>query len=363
MSGRHHNTTHIGDDIGAACYIARMGDGKLRDPGLGTAGCFVQIKPALSGPRLKRNGFESVLAASNPGGDFLFVHNEGYPPLNKNKIENPICPMESPSRSKHNFTITDIDESFILEKTVAWRCVRRRLVELVEPIPRLVYVDHWFCRPFLSHHTGYRDLETFVTGQLRDVQPAADLVRRHETLQKLCVAQSYRSLDTHSSFDELLVPALEGGRFNNLRSLLLVWGVNGSGSDRVFEMSSRSLTTICQLTSLEKLAFGCNIAEFHHFEVTEEDPDDEYDPGYKDWEEGIHQWCIDHGSIRAQLTNLKNLKKLAFIGDTYQRPAADGEMEDPGKLLQQPISYRRRFGGSEKQPRPPQVCSIQIGRR
>ncbi|KAM0351873.1 hypothetical protein ACHAPU_002386 [Fusarium lateritium] len=82
----------------------------------------------------------------------------------------------------------------------------------------------------------YQDLETLVTGELRDVEPVANLVRRHGTLQKLYVSQNYGSSEFHSGFDEFLVPALgEGDTYRRP-------GIDGRTENPVDHFRRRSLS-------------------------------------------------------------------------------------------------------------------------
>ncbi|EXM05334.1 hypothetical protein NOF04DRAFT_16818 [Fusarium oxysporum II5] len=138
ITGDYRNTVQIGDDIGAARYTTREEDERSRDPGAGTLGCFVQIKttnhqewrtmiltnyhvvrPAFDGFKLKTVGSESVAAAPDNDSDLWYVDVHGYSPHNKHNLKGRVCSMESPSRTKHNFTITSIDDTIATLKEQA----------------------------------------------------------------------------------------------------------------------------------------------------------------------------------------------------------------------------------------------------
>ncbi|KAF5613038.1 hypothetical protein F25303_14296 [Fusarium sp. NRRL 25303] len=131
ITSEYRSEVHIGDDIGAACYpkVANKDDLE-RDPGIGTLGCFVQIKstnhnywrtfiltnyhvvrPAFDGFKLKVKGTKSVPAAPDEDSDLWYVDVNGYSPSNRHNLKCQAHGMESPSRTKHNFTITMIEDT------------------------------------------------------------------------------------------------------------------------------------------------------------------------------------------------------------------------------------------------------------
>ncbi|KAF4442040.1 hypothetical protein FACUT_2263 [Fusarium acutatum] len=129
ITSEYRSEVHIGDDIGAACYPKVTNKKDLeRDPGLGTLGCFVQIKttnhqywrtliltnyhvvrPAFDGFKLKMKGVKSVPAAPDEDSDLWYVDVNGYSPSNRHNLKCQVHGMESPSRTKHNFTTTMIE--------------------------------------------------------------------------------------------------------------------------------------------------------------------------------------------------------------------------------------------------------------
>ncbi|KAF5669311.1 hypothetical protein FDENT_11579 [Fusarium denticulatum] len=131
ITSEYSNVVHIGDDIGAARYVDVTNMKNLeRDPGLGTLGCFVQIKttnhqewrtfiltnyhvarPAFEGFKLEMKGTKSVPAAPEKNTDLWYVDNNGYSPGNKHNLKGQVHGMESPSRTKHNFTITMLKDA------------------------------------------------------------------------------------------------------------------------------------------------------------------------------------------------------------------------------------------------------------
>ncbi|RBR05715.1 hypothetical protein FVER53590_29984 [Fusarium verticillioides] len=143
ITSEYRNEVHIGDDIAAACYPKVMNKEDLeRDPGLGTLGCFVQIKttnhqywrtmiltnyhvvrPAFAGFRLKMKGTNTVPAAPDKYSDLWYVDVNGYSPANRHNLKAQVHGMESPSRTKHNFTITMIQDDIadLEEDEVLWQ--------------------------------------------------------------------------------------------------------------------------------------------------------------------------------------------------------------------------------------------------
>ncbi|KAF5670487.1 hypothetical protein FHETE_4394 [Fusarium heterosporum] len=181
----------------------------------------------------------------------------------------------------------------------------------------------------------YRDLETLVIERIYNIKAVADFVRKHSGLQKLYLTQHHRLTDDDPGFDTVFVPVLGGNHFSNLRSLLLIWGSNDQEGEPnyTFDISPNSLATICELTSLEQLALGCDVP------IREEGDLDEEIEG-EGWTVDFHQWLIDHERLRVHLQKLKNLKRLAFIGDTYQQRDADGNTLVPGCYYDQCIVTR-----------------------
>ncbi|KAF5990159.1 hypothetical protein FBULB1_206 [Fusarium bulbicola] len=131
ITREYSNEVHIGDDISAARYIEAANVERLRrDPGLGTLGCFVQIKttnhqewrtfiltnyhvvrPAFEGFKLEMKGAKSVPAAPEKDSDLWYVDINGYSPKNKHNLKGQVHGMESPSRTKHDFTVTVLKDA------------------------------------------------------------------------------------------------------------------------------------------------------------------------------------------------------------------------------------------------------------
>ncbi|KAF5681394.1 hypothetical protein FDENT_8165 [Fusarium denticulatum] len=121
----YYSTVHMGDDFGAARYIKRT-DGERLSPTNGTIGCFVQLKtsdseptwrtfiltsyqlvrPAFDGFTATSNGTDSSVAPPITNSDLWTTDSVGYTPDSSAKPTT----FESPSRSKHQFNIRDIDE-------------------------------------------------------------------------------------------------------------------------------------------------------------------------------------------------------------------------------------------------------------
>ncbi|EWG38280.1 hypothetical protein FVEG_01538 [Fusarium verticillioides 7600] len=151
--GNYSDTLHIGADFGAAKYLERPDkdtQGKPSseetrvNPGNGTLGCFIQIKTknnpvwrtcALTNYHVVRPAFDGFTLVPDPkekgympgppleGSDLLKVDKFGFSPnmvpdgmVKENKVLEKVLDaapvhFESPSRTKHNFTValTDID--------------------------------------------------------------------------------------------------------------------------------------------------------------------------------------------------------------------------------------------------------------
>ncbi|RFN48386.1 hypothetical protein FIE12Z_7346 [Fusarium flagelliforme] len=151
----------------------------------------------------------------------------------------------------------------------------------------------------------YRDLENLVLHEVEDYERATDWILGHNQLQKLYLTQC-RSKET-TDFDRLL---LGMGAFSNLRSLLIVWHQYGRSIDFDFKISHNALRDISEMKGLEQLALWCfngdnDVLDWEHY--------DDDNP-----ENHLPQWNVGHDMLRTHLSGLKNLKKLAFYGDTYK---------------------------------------------
>ncbi|KAF9770141.1 hypothetical protein IL306_012341 [Fusarium sp. DS 682] len=157
----------------------------------------------------------------------------------------------------------------------------------------------------------YRDLEELVVNSDNDIELVTQLIHKHNKLKKLSVKQNYHMSGWGTDFDRVLIPGLGKGRFNNLRSLYIQWGGQNKDFHREeghFDIPPESLSTICELTTLEQLGLRCDELS-RDFDPMDED--DFYD------ERTYPQWLINHENLRAHLKNLRNLKVLAIRGDTY----------------------------------------------
>ncbi|KAF5643033.1 uncharacterized protein FTJAE_3393 [Fusarium tjaetaba] len=125
MKDDYYSTVHIGDDFGAARGIKRT-DGERLSPTNGTIGCFVQLKtcdpdptwrtfiltsyqavrPAFDGFAVTPDGTDSSVAPPTANSDLWTVDSAGFTP---NSSAKPAA-FESPSRSKHNFNISHLDQ-------------------------------------------------------------------------------------------------------------------------------------------------------------------------------------------------------------------------------------------------------------
>lgn len=129
LTGDYSQVVRIGDDFGPSHYVTRT-DGTPRDPGNGTIGCLVQIKSkshpdwrtyiltnyhvvrsAFDGFTLAPAGMGSRVVAPSKSSDLWKIDANGYTP--RSRIKNKPAGFESPSRSKHNFTIWSLDNSIL----------------------------------------------------------------------------------------------------------------------------------------------------------------------------------------------------------------------------------------------------------
>ncbi|KAF9770140.1 hypothetical protein IL306_012340 [Fusarium sp. DS 682] len=163
----------------------------------------------------------------------------------------------------------------------------------------------------LNKQEPYRGLENLVFQKVNKIKPIAEFISKHPQLQKLYVQQTYESSQESFDFDEKLVPALKNNQFNNIRSLYLEWGghrTTTSDEKFKFDIPTEALEVICSMTSLEQLALGCAIGK---------EPDN-FHEGFVSYGARMPQWLINHENLQNSLKNLQNLKKLAFVHDTYQ---------------------------------------------
>ncbi|WKT49457.1 hypothetical protein QSH57_014404 [Fusarium oxysporum f. sp. vasinfectum] len=133
IQGDYHEIAGIGDDLGPSHYIPGINESRA-NPGFGTLGCLLQIKlngeskwrtcaltnyhvvrPAFDGFSLESPNQGVTKMASQPQGSDLWNIDFGGYNLST-KLIHKLPSFESPSRSKHNFTITVIDEDIDAEQ-------------------------------------------------------------------------------------------------------------------------------------------------------------------------------------------------------------------------------------------------------
>jgi hypothetical protein len=127
ITGDYNETAQIGDDFSPSRYVSG-GFGRQANPGFGTIGCFVQIKTksdaewrtcVLTNHHVVRAAFDGFALHTGPDGasvpapppissDLWNVDSKGY--KSSSKLHHQVSSFESPSRTKHNFTITVVDE-------------------------------------------------------------------------------------------------------------------------------------------------------------------------------------------------------------------------------------------------------------
>ncbi|RTE69085.1 hypothetical protein BHE90_016540 [Fusarium euwallaceae] len=127
------------------------------------------------------------------------------------------------------------------------------------------------------------------------------------------------ALEGTAHLDRYIIPALRSQNFSSLRSLSLAWGggsMDESTKPHDVHVPEAALITIGLLVSLEQLSLCAGIRI-----------------GWR------HQWLVDHDQLRRHIGQLKRLKKLALVRDTYPIPL-------PGIDSEQ--YYDLRFGGSQE---------------
>ncbi|KAJ4211806.1 hypothetical protein NW759_012094 [Fusarium solani] len=137
-------------------------------------------------------------------------------------------------------------------------------------------------------HGPLRDLESFI-------------------VPRLCIHEHQEARDDEAHLDRYIIPVLENHSFSNLRTLSLALG-EGSDDTEMLPHDARvprtALRAIGRLVSLEQLALSAGLTD-----------------GYKS------QWLVDHDELRGCLGNLKRLRKLAIVQDTYPIPEPGFDVE------------------------------------
>ncbi|KAM0546198.1 hypothetical protein ACHAPJ_010982 [Fusarium lateritium] len=158
----------------------------------------------------------------------------------------------------------------------------------------------------------------------------ATFIKQHKHIQKLFISETPEAIDRIAHLDRVIIPALETGGFNNLRSLFLGWGrgqiyaPHPEGLDfpnlevDSIDISEEALATVSNITSLEQLGLRCG---------------DEFQRSYDDPDDDKYHWLIDHNKLRARLGNLQRLKKLAIVRlleqkDAKGRPELNADEEE-----------------------------------
>jgi hypothetical protein len=133
IEGDYNETVCIGADFSPSCYVP-VSDQSRGNPGFGSIACFVQVKfkfdtkwrtcaltnhhvvrSAFNGFGLQRNGKAVILVYPPVGSDLWNADYYGYNSL-CSKLKHAVAAFESPSRTKHNFTIAVLDEGTVYQQ-------------------------------------------------------------------------------------------------------------------------------------------------------------------------------------------------------------------------------------------------------
>lgn len=138
------------------------------------------------------------------------------------------------------------------------------------------------CSAFFVQRGLVRSLETFIwhTPNI-EKSPSISFLKANPQIRKLRIELAVKTV----YLEEQILPLLSH-RFSNLTSLSLAWDSK--------DIPWTSLEYISKITALEKLCIGAG-----------------EQCGWR------HDWCVDHDMIRSHLSQLRDLKKLAFTRDTY----------------------------------------------
>jgi hypothetical protein len=153
----------------------------------------------------------------------------------------------------------------------------------------------------LSLSGPFRDLGSFVVTSLpKEMQPCshiAEFIIHHNDIYRLFVHERGDALENEAHLDRYIIPALMSHDFGNLRSLSLAWGggsIDESTKPHQVHIPQTALKTIGRLVSLEQLSLCAG-----------------YCFGWR------HQWLVYHEELRRYFSQLKQLKMLALVRDTY----------------------------------------------
>ncbi|UKZ78897.1 hypothetical protein TrVFT333_006643 [Trichoderma virens FT-333] len=154
---------------------------------------------------------------------------------------------------------------------------------------------------FLSDCPTLEGLETLVVPSLyieaHLAKLVVDFILKQSQVSKLSVQNG-----TPYFLDRHILPALASGKWSNLTSLSISWLARRittePGTNVVYtQIPSQSLAAINRIKSLEQLCLGADDAASRR-----------------------HHWIPYHKDLRLRLQGLKNLRRLAFSGDTYKNP-------------------------------------------
>ncbi|KAH8653041.1 hypothetical protein BGZ61DRAFT_468192 [Ilyonectria robusta] len=169
----------------------------------------------------------------------------------------------------------------------------------------------------------FRDLESFNVPYLPEESDlckyVADFVVQHKHVRRLYIYERDTATGSKAHLDRYIIPALTSQDFSNLCSLSLAWG-GGSTDDSTkphdVHVPKAALATIGALVSLEQLCLCAGIRL-----------------GWR------HQWLVDHNEVRSHFGQLKRLRKLALVRDTYSIPCPGFDVEE---------YYNFRFEGDQE---------------
>ncbi|VUC24176.1 unnamed protein product [Clonostachys rosea] len=147
------------------------------------------------------------------------------------------------------------------------------------------------CQPF-------RDLESLnfrgLPEEKEDAWCVAAFLKEHNRIQKLRIRGDERLGAGTEHLEKCVIPTLADGGFHNLTCLSLAWGGGGRPWPSSVQLTDNAMSVIGTITSLERLSLSAGMAVG-----------------------SCHQWLVDHEKLRYYLSDLKKLKVLALVRDTY----------------------------------------------
>ncbi|RGP81433.1 hypothetical protein FLONG3_578 [Fusarium longipes] len=139
-----------------------------------------------------------------------------------------------------------------------------------------------------------------------------EFIINHNEINRLYVHERGDALGSAAHLDRCVIPALMSRDFDNLRSLSLAWGsgsMDESTKPHQVNIPHTALEAIGRLVSLEQLSLRAGSSL-----------------GWR------HQWLVNHDELRRQFDQLKQLKMLALVRDTYPIPLPGVDVERYYKL-------------------------------